>query len=141
MQLHQDLGVKIYTITSYAPGAVTVAGPRAPEGQPGGDVHQTTHTLTSSFVVTPSQLLTDWPPQRVSALADAHFGAILDVAPEVLLLGSGMRLQWPPPRLLKPLMEAGIGVEVMDSGAACRTYNILAADGRRVAAAILMIEG
>lgn len=136
MQLHQDLGVKIYTITSYAPGSVTVAEPRTPDAR-----SSSTQTLTSSFVITPSQLLTDWPPQNVSALAAAHFTAILDAAPEVLLLGSGTRLTWPPPQLLTPLIEAGVGVEVMDSGAACRTYNILAADGRRVAAAILMIEG
>ena len=60
--------------------------------------------------------------------------------PEVVLLGTGARLRFPPAAVLAPLTRAGIGVEVMDTAAACRTYNILAGDGRRVVAALLMIE-
>lgn len=58
----------------------------------------------------------------------------------MVLLGTGARLRFPHPRLSAPLARAGIGLEVMDLQAACRTYNILAAEGRRVAAALLMIQ-
>jgi uncharacterized protein len=63
------------------------------------------------------------------------------LCPELLILGTGRRQRFPRAELLAPLAEAGIGWEVMDTGAACRTYNILMSEGRNVAAALLMIEG
>ena len=63
----------------------------------------------------------------------------MSLKPEVVLLGSGARFIWPETAALAPLMQAGIVYEVMDTAAACRTYNILMSDGRRVAAALLMI--
>lgn len=63
---------------------------------------------------------------------------MLELAPEVVIVGTGARQRFPAPQLLRPLIEAGIGFEVMDLAAACRTYNILASEGRAVAAALLL---
>jgi uncharacterized protein len=65
---------------------------------------------------------------------------LAELRPEVVILGTGVKLRFPPPSLTRALVEANIGLEVMDTGAACRTYNILMGDGRRVVAALLMIE-
>ena len=64
--------------------------------------------------------------------------ALFEQPPEVLLLGTGATLRFPPPEIFADLYAANVGVEVMDSGAACRTFNILANDGRRVALAVLL---
>jgi uncharacterized protein len=71
-------------------------------------------------------------------LEAAHFEAILEFMPEIVLLGTGGTLRFPHPRLTEALIRAQIGVEVMDTPAACRTYNILASEGRKVAAALLL---
>lgn len=71
------------------------------------------------------------------ALEVAHFEWLRQQPAEIVLLGTGARLRFPHPSLTRPLMEAGIGLEVMDTGAACRTYNLLASEGRKVLAAIL----
>ena len=90
----------------------------------------------SSVLVTPDALL-DWAPASFAELAEAHFARIVELRPEVVLLGTGARLRFPPAALTAPLARAGIGLEVMDVQAACRTYNILAAEDRHVAAALL----
>jgi len=70
-------------------------------------------------------------------LLESHFSHLAGLGAEIILLGTGPKLRFPHPRLTRPLIEARIGLEVMDTGAACRTYNILAGEGRKVAAAIL----
>lgn len=92
----------------------------------------------SSLIVLPDRLVENWPPQTFAALEAAHFEAILEFMPEIVLLGTGNTLRFPHPRLTEALIRAHIGVEVMDTPAACRTYNILASEGRRVAAALLL---
>jgi len=72
-------------------------------------------------------------------LATTHFAQLATLHPEIVLIGTGGALRFPAPVLLRPLYDAGIGVEVMDTGAASRTYNVLMAEGRAVAAALLMI--
>ncbi len=96
--------------------------------------------LTRSLLIMPEQLVKDWPPQNFDALEPSHFAIAAGLNAEILILGCGARQRFPPARLTRALTEAGIGLEVMDTGAACRTFNLLAADGRRVAAALLMIE-
>lgn len=145
MQFHQDLNLAHYTIRSYGPGRVTVVVPQAAAGGPGKDrSHDRSglqeEILTRSAVIMPQRLIKDWPPQRLAEIARAHFEVIAELAPEIVLLGSGRQLRFPDPTLLAPLSERGVGVEVMDTGAACRTYNILMAEGRTVAAVLLMIE-
>ncbi len=92
----------------------------------------------ASLIVLPDGIVADWPPQSFAALETAHFEAILEFMPEIVLLGTGSTLRFPHPRLTEALILTHIGVEVMDTPAACRTYNILASEGRRVAAALLL---
>ena len=92
----------------------------------------------ASLVVSGEALVTDWPVADVEALAPDHMAAIVALKPEVVLLGTGARLRFPSPALLAPLYKAGIGVEVMDTPAACRTYNILQGEGRNVVAALIV---
>ena len=111
-------------IHAYGPGQVTI--------------NQQVHRR--SLLVTPGQLIIDWPPQSFGELLAQHFDQIRALNPEVVVLGTGARLQFPRTADTRALIQANIGLEVMDTGAACRTYNILMQDGRRVAAALLMIE-
>ena len=79
-----------------------------------------------------------WLAVRLEDLTAAHFERIAALQPEVVIFGSGVRLRFPPPALLQALMARRIGVETMDTAAACRTYNVLAAEGRSVLAALLL---
>src|SRR4051812_45412536 len=92
----------------------------------------------ASLVVAADRLVTDWPAGSLEGLSADHLAALLDLKPEIVLLGTGARFQFPDPAVLAPLYKAGIGVEVMDTPAACRTYNILLGEGRRVIAALLL---
>lgn len=91
-----------------------------------------------SLVVGPDRLVTDWPAASIEELSADHVAAILELRPEIVLLGTGPALTFPDRALLAPLHQAGIGVEVMDTQAACRTYNILLAEGRNVIAAVVV---
>jgi uncharacterized protein len=91
-----------------------------------------------SLLVTPERIVTGWAPDGFAGLTEDDFAAIAALAPEVALLGTGTTLRFPHPRLSRALVDAHIGLEVMDTPAACRTFNILAAEGRRVAAGILI---
>ncbi len=79
-----------------------------------------------------------WAPARPDALEATHFEAILALQPELVIFGSGPRLKFVAPALLRALIERRIGVETMDTPAACRTYNVLVSEGRSVVAALLM---
>ncbi len=124
MKLHLETGAGRNIVRGYLPGRITV--------------NQASYR--ASLVVLPDGLIPDWPPQAFAELRPEHFEQILSLDPEVVVLGTGRRLRLPAPELLLPLTAAGIGLEAMDTGAACRTYNILMGEGRRVAAALLMIE-
>jgi len=91
----------------------------------------------SSIVVSAAEVRSDWAVASFDALSVAHFAYFLALQPEVLLLGTGARQRFPHPRLYRALTDAGIALECMDTPAACRTYNILVAEDRRVFAAIL----
>jgi uncharacterized protein len=91
-----------------------------------------------NLLVTPERIVTPWAPGGFEAITEADFAAIAALEPEVALLGTGATLRFPNPRLTRPLIDAGIGLEVMDTPAACRTFNILAAEGRKVVAAVLV---
>jgi uncharacterized protein len=103
-----------------------------------GSVTVNDQEIRQSVIITPGQIL-PWPPQSFADLETAHLADLSDLEPELVLLGTGNRQQFPPPAITHPLLNQGIGVEVMDTAAACRTYNILVAEGRRVVAALLMI--
>jgi uncharacterized protein len=91
-----------------------------------------------NLLVTPERIITGWAPGGFDALSDADFAALAALEPEVALLGTGNALRFPNPRLTRPLIDAHIGLEVMDTPALCRTFNILAAEGRKVAAGVLI---
>jgi len=124
MRIHLETGGQANLIRTYAPGRIVV--------------NETVYG--ASLIVQPDRIIADWPPQSFAALAEPHFQVLAGLGTEVVLIGTGARLRFPPPVLLRPLIAAGCGFEVMDTGAACRTYNILMGEGRRVAAALLMIE-
>jgi uncharacterized protein len=120
VKLHASAPTHLNTFTGYGEGFVQLNGERR----------------ESSLLVLPERVM-DWPPASFEALAEAHFALIAELQPEVVLLGTGARLRFPHPRLTASLARAGIGLEVMDVQAACRTYNILMAEERVVAAALL----
>jgi uncharacterized protein len=111
-------GVNI--VTGYGEGYVLINGKR----------HE------RSLIVVPDRVMA-WDAASFEALAEAHFEGLAALEPEIVLLGTGPRLRFPHPRLTRPLTGARIGLEVMDVNAACRTYNILVSEDRRVAAALL----
>jgi uncharacterized protein len=88
-------------------------------------------------VVLPDRVV-DWPAQSFAALSTEDFSFLEQFQVEILLLGTGPRQRFPQPRMTAALTRAGVGVEVMDVQAACRTYNILVAEERKVAAALLL---
>ncbi|QPF74599.1 Xcc1710-like domain-containing protein [Roseateles sp. DAIF2] len=79
-----------------------------------------------------------WGAERFEDLGEAHFEQILSLKPELVVFGSGAKLRFARPALYRGLIEARIGVETMDLAAACRTYNVLASEGRSVLAALLI---
>lgn len=123
MRFSLEIDAHRHFVRSYGPGWVNVSE----------------REIRQSVIVTPERLVTDWPPQAFADLEEVHFEAVVRLEPEILVLGTGSRQQFPHPRLIRPLLAKGIGVEVMDTAAACRTYNIVMLEGRRVAAALLMI--
>lgn len=122
MKLHLQNSGTANSIRAYTPGEVRINEER----------------YVRSLIVTPTQLMPDWGPANFAALATEHFEAIARLQPELVLLGTGARLSFPRPALTLALMQAGIGIEVMDTAAACRTYNILMGEGRTVAAALIL---
>jgi uncharacterized protein len=91
----------------------------------------------SSLVLLPDAIVTPWAT-TFEALGTGDFERVGELRPAIVLVGTGLRQRFPHPRLYQALIAAGIGVEVMDSSAAARTYNIIAAEGRRVAAAMIL---
>ncbi|KAF1054844.1 MAG: hypothetical protein GAK41_00509 [Burkholderia gladioli] len=122
MKLHQDPSDALNTVTVYGPDYVEINLQR----------HE------SSVLVLPTAPVAPWPVEAFDALTAEHFAMLLDPAPEVVIFGSGARLRFPHPRLTAALAARRIGVETMDFQAACRTYNILMSEGRKVAAALLI---
>lgn len=95
--------------------------------------------LTRSFLLAaPDRLISDWPVRSSGQFDVAAATSIAALEPEVVLLGSGTRQEFPPRESQVALLRRRIGVEVMDNSAACRTYNLLASEGRRVVAAIML---
>lgn len=91
-----------------------------------------------NLVVFPDRILENWCTGNVGRFALHDFEELLTYQPEIILLGTGETLRFPDHQLMKSVLNLGIGLEVMDTFSACRTYNILSAEGRRVAAALLI---
>lgn len=137
MKINLEISAGNYHILSYQSGQISIYMP--PDGKAVQPQATDMETLSKSLVIMPRELLRDWPPQTFDDLHASHFDMVSVLQPELVLFGSGARLHFPSPALTANLLNQGIGVEAMDTGAACRTYNILMAEGRNVAAALLMI--
>ena len=90
-----------------------------------------------NLIVLPESIIPEWSTATPATLAEGDMQKLLELGSEIILLGTGRRQRFPPGTLMRPFAPAGIGLEIMDLQAACRTYNILAAEGRKVAAALL----
>lgn len=122
MKLTPDIDPSLNTITAYDGESVDINAVR----------------YTSSVIVLPTGPVIEWPVADFAALAPQDFAALEQAAPELVILGTGQRQRFAHPRLTASLINARIGVESMDSGAACRTYNILVNEGRRAAIALII---
>ena len=91
-----------------------------------------------NLVLTAESVAVGWAAGGFEGLGEGDFSALLVHRPEVVLFGAGPAIRFPHPRLTRALTEARVGIEVMDTAAACRTFNILAAEGRSVVAALLL---
>ncbi len=122
MKLHAAAPTTLNTVTAYGPGYVEINRRR----------------YAHSLLVAPEGEIVAWDIDAFESLAPGHFEALLARGPELVLLGTGERQRFPPARLTASLAQARIGLDVMDTQAACRTYNILMMEGRRVLVALLM---
>lgn len=122
MQFIYDMGDANYLIRAFEPGKITV-----------NDT-----ALTRSFIISPQTLQTDWPITSLAELTLEALEPLLATEMEVLLLGTGERHQFPAMALLKAVRERGKTLEIMNTHAACRTYAVLASEGRKVAAAMIL---
>lgn len=124
MQLHLDQPGTRNIIRAYAAGYVLINDLR----------------VTQPVLITPEQLVNPWTECDFTSLRPEDLERVAALQPDIALLGTGARLRFPAASILAPLRQRHISVEVMDTGAACRCYTVLAAEGRNVAAALLMIE-
>ena len=120
MKLHASAPSALNTFTAYGDGYVMVNSQR----------------FDANLIVLPEQIL-PWDVAGFGALKESDFEVFFDMKLEILLLGTGPKQRFPHPRLTQALAAKRVGVEAMDLQAACRTYNILMAEERRVAAAIM----
>lgn len=122
MKFHLDAPGGLNMIRGYGPGQLRV----------GGQVHASSLILTATTIVAP------WRPRSAEDITIDDFTPLLGLGVEVVLLGTGPRQYFPEPQVLRALYERQIGIEVMDTSAACRTFNVLLAEGRPVAAALIV---
>jgi uncharacterized protein len=122
MRFSLDVSDNVNSIRAYRNGCITVND----------------QEVRRSMIVMPDRLITDWRPQSLDQIMAEDFGIFQELQPEIILLGTGERHRFPDPRLLQPILRRGLGLEVMTTVAACRTYNIVVAEGRRVAAALII---
>lgn len=120
--LELDQNKSAYQVRAYKPGML----------------HINEQKLTTSVIVTPKKLITDWSPQSIAELTPTSFEPLIDIKPAILLIGTGAKHHFLPVELYGHLLNLGIGVEIMDTSAACRTFNALSAEDRDVAAALLI---
>lgn len=124
MEIRLESGEGLNLVQRYGVGAIRIG----------------TTEYTSSILVMPGAPVLAWPPRSFDEIEAAHFEPLAARKPQVVVLGTGRQQRFPAPPLLALLARDRIGLEIMDTASACRTYNILAAEGRNVCAALLMIE-
>ena len=146
MKFSLDEKSDVYTIRSYGPGYVEFSTPTHSDSEKAIELlkeglgqDEGRQKIRQSVIVLPNQLQ-EWSPASFVELEEFHFQSLLDLEAEIVLIGTGDHLRFPAPYLIEPLLRQQIGVEFMSTAAACRTYNILVGEGRRVVAALLMIR-
>lgn len=125
MKMSLDGAEGTYRIQGYADGEIRINDVRYGE----------------SLLVAPDTLITEWGPTSLEAVGRTDFKPVHELDPEVVLLGTGARQIFPSRELMLGMFESGIGLEVMDTASACRTYNVLMSEGRRVVAALIIDQG
>jgi uncharacterized protein len=123
MKLHANRPQALNTVTAYGPGYIEINAQR----------HE------CAVLIQPESPVLPWGPAQFDDLKIEHFERLIELEPEVVLLGTGHTQRFIHPRLTTALAQRRIGIESMDTGAACRTYNILLTEGRKVLAAVLLI--
>jgi uncharacterized protein len=121
LKLHAQAPSTFNTVTAYGPDYI--------------EINRIRHA--GSLILTPDSPILAWEAAAFEQLCAEHFVAVLELAPELVLIGTGAVQRFPAPQITLPLARAGIGYEIMDTAAACRTFNILTAEGRRVVGAFL----
>jgi uncharacterized protein len=121
MKLTLDANTRVTLIRSYTNGELRVG-------------EQVFHR---SCILTPDLVIPEWRPTKVEDLQEEDLQVLFEQKPEVVLLGTGNRLEFPPVKIRGAFARAGVALETMDMGAACRTFNVLVQEERRVCAALL----
>lgn len=122
MQFNLDNNQGKYQISSYQTGEITI----------------NKEVYIKSIIITQEQLITDWPPQQFTELTEDHLTTIINLNPQIVVLGTGEKHHFLAQHLMLPFLQRGIGIEVMNTNAACRTYNVLLSEGRNIIAALLL---
>lgn len=122
MSLNLDENSASYQIRAYQPGLIQVND----------------QMFATSIIITPDKLINTWSPQTIDELNREDLVDVIDLRPSILLIGTGHHLQFPDLKIYGDLINYGIGVEIMNTHAACRTYNVLTSEGRSVAAALII---
>lgn len=122
MPLNLDENQASYQVRAYQPGTIQI----------------NEKLYTHSLILTPQQLIEDWTPQTAEALTTHDLNEVLKLKPDLILIGTGEKHVFLKPEIYGPIINLGIGVEIMDTSAACRTFNALSAENRSVAAALII---
>lgn len=121
MQISREEGIVSNAITAYSEG----------------EIRMRERVFRASLIANRDTVIVEWKAAAVERLSIDDFGQLLELAPEVVILGTGRQQRMPPPELFAAFAARGIGLEVMDTGAACRTYNLLLSEYREVAIALI----
>ncbi len=124
MKIEADINPGQHKIDAYGAGSITVAG----------------KPYTTNIIITPDVVIDNKLPDNVASLAQPHVMTMLEHKPEVVLFGSGKTLAFPADEICEILYLRQIGFEIMDTGAACRAFNFLSGEGRRIVAALFLID-
>ena len=122
MKFSEDYAIGVNVIRSYDDNSISI----------------NSNTYTQSLIVSNNSLIENWSIQQISQLNTEHLSLLLELKPEVIVIGTGAKLQFPSASNYANIINRGIGIEFMDSGAACRTYNILVSENRNVVAGIII---
>lgn len=142
MQIDQNVASNANFIRSYGEGHIVVVSPLT---EPVNDETQSRprshdiHTIEENVIISRSDLHKNDLPENPQSLDQSHISRLQQLKPELVILGTGKDIRFPDQRITMELWKNGIGIEVMNTSAACRTFNYLIADGRNVVAAIFMI--